>query len=827
LDDLNARESSVVDDLAAGLSSPEALDLRAAAGQFQRALALDAADDPSARPGPDFDVADTGARAFLTILGRHPSVDGQRRFEVAMNVFQPGASDPLDSPLLLLGRESVSCAVAGAISLGQQDTVDDRLFEALFQTAFGASAVDAIVRRALAGFLDPLWDPVKFHEELQPVGLADIEALARRGCVQDILGGLRGFAGELASVQDAFEARGSASADGITGLVPLGARGRTQVTIAGSGFGASQGPNRDVLFPRAGGGCSRANVVAWSDTLIVAEAPTDVGEGHVGFVTVLSRPTESSSGPSSGQLAGALEHCIGPAASAAADRLHHWMPGGALPPACPPPLANDANHFFGGPAIASISPGDAREGDSVSVVGTAFATSDVVVVDGHPASTTVVTGRHLTFLVPAVSGGRHRITVNGTDGLHSNGVDLKVRPWIQSIGTARPRPGTPVTIVGTGFQSGCRVRVDSEERAGAYIGPHDVQVALWRPASVAHSKAGEPVAVQVVLPDGTASNSVTVTLDTYRIVALGDSMMWGQGLEPAQKFDRFVAQAIQSRVGGVGVYDEDVGAHSGAIIGLIPFVNPTGGAVAGEVPVSEPTVFQQLEGWFFDPERTNVDLVLITGGINDVGVNTILDPTTFSSTINAACRLHCHDSMKLLLTDAVGTFGKDTKIVVTGYQLMVSWASDTAQLTEFLIALGVALGAINGAIVGGVVSLWAKWAVVVNCATFYSEANKQLALAVAEVNASLGGTPRVFFAVPPFADDNAALAPDSWLWGITLDPLKGPVPEDPVATSRATQCALAAQVRPGFDVNRCKIASLGHPNPTGAQRYADAILQVL
>jgi hypothetical protein len=180
-----------------------------------------------------------------------------------------------------------------------------------------------------------------------------------------------------------------------------------------------------------------------------------------------------------------------------------------------------------------------------------------------------------------------------------------------------------------------------------------------------------------------------------------------------------------------------------------------------------------------------------------------------------------------LLRDAVGTFGKDTKFVVTGYQLMVSWASDTALLTYFVLALGVALGSINGAIVAGVLTTFGKWWVVTNCGAFYSEANKQLQLAVDDVNAELGGTPRVFFALPPFTDANAALAPDSWIWGITVDPVKGVVPDDAVQATRATACTLAASVRPGLDVARCKIASLGHPNPTGAQKYADAIAQFL
>jgi IPT/TIG domain len=71
----------------------------------------------------------------------------------------------------------------------------------------------------------------------------------------------------------------AAYATGITGIQPSSACIGRWVTIQGSGFGASQPPDVDVVI-----GTSVASVVSWSDTAIVIIVPAGAKSGCVGFV---------------------------------------------------------------------------------------------------------------------------------------------------------------------------------------------------------------------------------------------------------------------------------------------------------------------------------------------------------------------------------------------------------------------------------------------------------------------------------------------------------------------------------------------------------------
>jgi hypothetical protein len=87
---------------------------------------------------------------------------------------------------------------------------------------------------------------------------------------------------------------------------------------------------------------------------------------------------------------------------------------------------------------------------------------------------------------------------------------------------------------------------------------------------------------------------------------------------------------------------------------------------------------------------------------------------------------------------------------------------------------------------------------------------------------SVSGVPRVAFAPTPFTNDNAALAPSAWLFGINIDGS----PQDPVAATRSAACAVAI---PGGGPARivCDDASVGHPNQIGAMQFSQAIQDAL
>jgi hypothetical protein len=292
-----------------------------------------------------------------------------------------------------------------------------------------------------------------------------------------------------------------------------------------------------------------------------------------------------------------------------------------------------------------------------------------------------------------------------------------------------------------------------------------------------------------------------------------------------------VEQTVRQRHGDIGVY-KTVRAHSGAKIAakLVTPIQRLGGTafqqrLNGEVPTDFPLITDQVLEFENAPDASDdMDLVLLDGGINDIGVLNILSPATSAAELGAAIATSCHDNMLALLNELTGKF-KNAKIIVTGYYQIISDRSDLAVLDVFMVALGLDLALINGAIIAGIATPFIRDKISGNCALFASEANRQLQVAVNEANAALGAgvAPRVFFADPKFGAANAALAPDSFVYGIHVDLS----PDDPasVAGPRATACDAAGSAQ--TNVLECKRASMGHPNPRGAQAYANAILPLL
>ena len=110
--------------------------------------------------------------------------------------------------------------------------------------------------------------------------------------------------------------------------------------------------------------------------------------------------------------------------------------------------------------------------------------------------------------------------------------------------------------------------------------------------------------------------------------------------------------------------------------------------------------------------------------------------------------------------------------------------------------------------------------IIANCEQFYVQSNHFLQRAINQMNQA-GGAPRIFFAQPPFGPENAALAPQAWLWGVNPDLS----PQDSVQAARHAACdAFETDI---IRRQTCYRASAGHPNIQGAQQYANAILALL
>jgi lysophospholipase L1-like esterase len=186
-----------------------------------------------------------------------------------------------------------------------------------------------------------------------------------------------------------------------------------------------------------------------------------------------------------------------------------------------------------------------------------------------------------------------------------------------------------------------------------------------------------------------------------RILALGDSVMWGQGLRDENKFSYKLRDWLcKQRGGGVCQSKEDVQlhveAHSGAVIGeperdrdkaaaerFIREVAPV--RYYGEVNNGYPTVGGQIKLARRHYEKNSiplseVDLVILNGGINDLNAATLLMHKLLGGDVTKQVNEH-FAPMPGILEKVAETF-PNARIVVTGYFPLVSEATPETILRD-------------------------------------------------------------------------------------------------------------------------------------------------
>ncbi len=303
-----------------------------------------------------------------------------------------------------------------------------------------------------------------------------------------------------------------------------------------------------------------------------------------------------------------------------------------------------------------------------------------------------------------------------------------------------------------------------------------------------------------------ATGVLRIPSRSFNMMAFGDSIMWGQGLTENLKFATLVKDWVTANMLGRAVTFENF-AHSGARImpdtlqdGMAPF--------AGEVPAKFPSVHKQLYR-AIDSLKTRkvlpseIDLMLLNGGINDIGVTSILSPFASSGSITELTRDTITTNMNYLLPAAADLF-PNAKIIVPGYFRIVTEDSATPEVTALLGVLSAVLG-----IPGILLTPFVKQQLIANCAAFFTEADAGLRAAVAAQN---GRTPnRCVFADPGFTIYNGYGASQRFLFNTGES--------DPMVAARKGSCATAGM---GLDLT-CTSASMGHPNVNGAIKYAGAM----
>jgi lysophospholipase L1-like esterase len=295
------------------------------------------------------------------------------------------------------------------------------------------------------------------------------------------------------------------------------------------------------------------------------------------------------------------------------------------------------------------------------------------------------------------------------------------------------------------------------------------------------------------------------------ILTIGDSICWGQGLKEEHKFDYLFAKAKGLPFTRV--------AHSGAVIGTSSDCSTE--VEAGEIPVVSPSVWQQVLAW---NDWSQVKIVVLNGGINDVCLARILNPAISTSHLIALVNQFCNKAMQELLEAAAAKLTvPGARIGVVGYFPILSGESGETeeQFRSLLEMHGVSTSSVIAGETFSVNALVPR--VVENCLVFWNKSNEALQAAVDAANAKLGRDACVFVKLP-FTEVNALWAPQSLLWELT--PLL--LPEDEVADSRGQACEmLYGDVVHIPQWVLCVRTSAGHPNVKGAAKIADALSAAL
>ncbi|HEX8248640.1 MAG TPA: SGNH/GDSL hydrolase family protein [Pyrinomonadaceae bacterium] len=343
-----------------------------------------------------------------------------------------------------------------------------------------------------------------------------------------------------------------------------------------------------------------------------------------------------------------------------------------------------------------------------------------------------------------------------------------------------------------------------------------------------------------------------------QMLVLGDSVMWGQGLLDEHKFWFLTKKWLEKQTGKT--VEHRLEAHSGATIlwrndQAYPKDRVT--TFNGELNISTPTILQQVKNAFKYYESTpykaqGVDLVLVNGGINDLGAFNLINPFTNKKWIEKKARQYCGEDMFGLLENVCQSFGS-ARIVVTGYYPVVSKDTSPRQICDIIEVL------LNEKIINkirrifGLEESWLKLCsynsvnekierliaeLSVLSETWQSRTNVYLRQSVEEINkkyplnpaaAAGNDAPRAIFVEAPFGSPNAYAAPDTYLWqieegGTVFKKYKS---NDNFFNLRELVCKCAHIKLEGFREETCYIAGTAHPNVKGASKYAEAIQREL
>jgi lysophospholipase L1-like esterase len=287
------------------------------------------------------------------------------------------------------------------------------------------------------------------------------------------------------------------------------------------------------------------------------------------------------------------------------------------------------------------------------------------------------------------------------------------------------------------------------------------------------------------------------------LLAIGDSVVWGQGLAHEHKTATIMAQHLRA--------DLKMLAHAGAKIGIRDSYSVT--MPSGEIPCFFPTILQQLHR--VQEDAGDIGWVLMNGGINDVEIQRVFNPMVPQYELELHTRNYCGRDMLTLLGRVTRRFEKAT-VLVLGYYPALSYQSLPEGVERvYSLVHGTQFAPVHEP------DLF-RHEIVEHCLRFWRLSNGLLRGAVEHVNREAGRT-RAIFVDSGMTEANAAYAPQSLLWELDLNNLE----KAPDEMAEARRCAVDSVTTGPLQREQCRLSSAGHPNVAGARRMAEQCIAAL
>ncbi|MBK6750062.1 MAG: SGNH/GDSL hydrolase family protein [Pyrinomonadaceae bacterium] len=325
----------------------------------------------------------------------------------------------------------------------------------------------------------------------------------------------------------------------------------------------------------------------------------------------------------------------------------------------------------------------------------------------------------------------------------------------------------------------------------------------------------------------------------FEMLVIGDSLIWGQGLEEKDKFYALTADWIRNGAfGQPRQVNLTVKAHSGATIRFDSNEAAKYRAAGrdenyfykGEVNVSMPSIWKQVETAADEYKRQGrehgSDLVMLSAGITDISVEGVLNPFEDPQKLRPVIEEVCQRRVCELL-EHISKFNPDARIVLIGYYSMISPRSSRSAVfnawLEILNFPNWLQGFVNNPVMRPLVFGKLFKRAMIRSKIWKGESDRQLLKAVDQHNAKVGRTQAIFIS-PNFNDENAFDAPNTLLFRMHKN---GSV-EDPQFSTRKSDCRTAfedLEIKTGikYALKRCTVAAVGHPNPAGSRSYFESI----